>query len=53
MSKLYDVRQIPITFILDQQGRVQYIGTSNEKITQIITTLIVKGEKKSGRVLRE
>ena len=48
MSKLYDVRNIPITFILDQQGRVQYIGTSNEKMTQIITTLIVKGEKKSG-----
>ena len=48
MSKLYDVRNIPITFILDQQGRVQYIGTSNEKMTQIVTTLIVKGEKKSG-----
>ena len=48
MSKLYDVRNIPITFILDQQGRVQYIGTSNEKMTQIITTLIVRGEKKSG-----
>ncbi|MBC8552072.1 MAG: redoxin domain-containing protein [Candidatus Brocadiales bacterium] len=48
MSKLYDVRNIPMTFILDQQGRVQYIGSSNEKMTQIITTLIVKGEKKSG-----
>ena len=48
MSKLYDVRNIPITFILDQQGRVQYIGTSNEKMTQIMTTLVVKGEKKSG-----
>ncbi len=48
MSKLYDVRKIPITFVLDQQGRVQYIGNSKDKITQIVTTLIVKGEKKSG-----
>ncbi len=48
MSKLYDVRNIPITFVVDQQGRVQYIGSSDEKITQVITTLIVKGEKKSG-----
>ncbi len=48
MSKLYDVRNIPMTFIVDQQGRVQYIGSNNEKITQIVTTLIVKGEKKSG-----
>jgi len=48
MSKLYDVRNIPIIFVVDKQGRVQYIGSKNEKITQIITTLIVKGEKKSG-----
>ncbi len=48
MSKLYDVRNIPMTFVMDQQGRVQYIGSNNEKITQILTTLIVKGEKKSG-----
>ncbi len=48
MSKLYDVRKIPITFVLDQQGRVQYIGNSKDKITQIVTTLIVRGEKKSG-----
>ena len=48
MSKLYDVRKIPIIFVLDQQGRVQYIGNSNEKITQIISTLIVKGKEKSG-----
>ncbi len=48
MSKLYDVRNIPITFILDQQGRVQYIGTKKEKMTQVLTTLFVKGEKKSG-----
>ncbi|MHC4269617.1 MAG: redoxin domain-containing protein [Planctomycetota bacterium] len=47
MSKLYDVHQIPIIFVLDQDGRVQYIGNSNEKITQIITTLIVRAEKKS------
>jgi len=45
---LYDVRNIPITFVLDRQGRVQYIGSKNEKITQVLTTLIVKGEKKSG-----
>jgi peroxiredoxin len=48
MSKLYDVRNIPMTFVMDQQGRVQYIGSNNEKMTQILTTLIVKGEKKSG-----
>ncbi len=48
MSKLYDVRNVPITFILDQQGRVQYIGTSNEKMTEILKTLIIKGDKKSG-----
>jgi peroxiredoxin len=48
MSKLYDVRKIPITFVLDQQGRVQYIGNSKDKITQVVTTLIVRGEKKSG-----
>jgi len=47
MSKLYDVRQIPIIFVLDQQGRVQYIGNSKEKIIQIISTLIVRGKKKS------
>ncbi|MCP4267386.1 MAG: redoxin domain-containing protein [Candidatus Brocadiaceae bacterium] len=47
MSKLYDVHKIPITFVLDQSGRVQYIGNSNEKITQVVTTLIVRGEKKS------
>ncbi|NOR65685.1 MAG: redoxin domain-containing protein, partial [Candidatus Scalindua sp.] len=48
MSKLYDVNKIPIIFVLDQQGRVQYIGNSKEKITQVVTTLIVRGEKKSG-----
>jgi peroxiredoxin len=48
MSKLYDVRNIPMTFVMDKQGRVQYIGSSKDKITQIVTTLIVKGEKKSG-----
>ncbi len=48
MSKLYDVRQIPIIFVLDQQGRVQYIGNSIEKITQIVSTLIIRGEKKAG-----
>jgi hypothetical protein len=35
-------------FVLDQEGRVQYIGNSKDKITQIVTALIVKGEKKSG-----
>lgn len=48
MSKLYDVRKIPIIFVLDQQGRVQYIGNSKEKITQIVSTLIARGEKKAG-----
>jgi len=48
MSKLYDVRNIPITFVLDQQGKVQYIGSGKDKITQIVTALIVRGEKKSG-----
>ena len=48
MSKLYDVRNIPMIFVMDRQGRVQYIGSNNEKTTQVITTLIVKGEKKSG-----
>lgn len=48
MSKLYDVRNIPMIFVLDQEGRVQYIGNSKDKITQIVTALIVKGEKKSG-----
>lgn len=48
MSKLYDVNKIPIIFVLDQQGRVQYIGNSKDKITQVVTTLIVRGEKKSG-----
>jgi peroxiredoxin len=48
MSKLYDVRKIPITFVVDQQGKVQYIGVSKDKISQVVTALIVKGEKKSG-----
>ncbi|MCR4289215.1 MAG: redoxin domain-containing protein [Candidatus Scalindua sp.] len=48
MSKLYDVQNIPMTFVVDKQGKVQYVGSSKEKITQIVTTLIVKGEKKSG-----
>jgi len=48
MSKLYDVRKIPIIFVLDQQGRVQYIGNSKDKITQIVSTLIVKGSEKTG-----
>ncbi|GAX62176.1 thiol-disulfide isomerase and thioredoxin [Candidatus Scalindua japonica] len=48
MSKLFDVRQIPIIFVLDQQGRVQYIGNSVDKITQIISTLVVRGDKKPG-----
>jgi peroxiredoxin len=47
MSKLYDVHKIPIIFVLDQNGKVQYIGNSSEKITQIITALIVRSEKKS------
>jgi peroxiredoxin len=47
MSKLYDVHKIPIIFVLDQNGKVQYIGNSSEKITQIITALIVRAEKKS------
>ena len=48
MSKLYDVNIIPIIFVLDQKGRVQYIGNSKEKITQIVSALIVSTEKKSG-----
>ena len=48
MSKLYDVRKIPITFVVDQQGKVQYIGVSKDKIAQVVTALIVRGEKKSG-----
>lgn len=48
MSKLYDVNIIPIMFILDQKGRVQYIGNNKKKIEQIVTTLIVRGVKKSG-----
>jgi len=45
---LYDVRKIPITFVVDQQGKVQYIGVSKDKIAQVVTALIVRGEKKSG-----
>ena len=48
MSKLYDVNRIPIMFVLDQKGKVQYIGNKKEKITQIVTALIVRAEKKSG-----
>jgi len=48
MLKLYDVNIIPIIFVLDQEGRVQYIGNNKEKITQIVTALIVRAEKKSG-----
>ncbi len=48
MSKLYDVNRIPIIFVLDQEGKVQYIGNQKEKITQIVTALIVRAEKKSG-----
>lgn len=47
MSKLYDVHKIPIIFVIDQDGRVQYIGNGKEKITQIVTTLIVNAEKTS------
>ena len=47
MSKLYDVNIIPIIFVLDQKGRVQYIGNSKEKIEQIVSALIVSAEKKS------
>jgi peroxiredoxin len=48
MSKLYDVNRIPIMFVLDQKGKVQYIGNKKEKITQIVSALIVRAEKKSG-----
>ncbi|MGR3301461.1 MAG: redoxin domain-containing protein [Candidatus Scalindua sp.] len=48
MSKLYDVNRIPIMFVLDQKGKVQYIGNKKKKITQIVTTLIVGGEKEFG-----
>lgn len=48
MSKLYDVNIIPIIFVLDQKGTVQYIGNSKEKIEQIVSALIVGAEKKSG-----
>ena len=48
MSKLYDVNRIPIIFVLDQNGSVQYIGNSEKKIEQIVTTLIVRAEQKSG-----
>ena len=48
MSKLYDVNRIPIMFVLDQKGKVQYIGNKKEKITQIVTALIVRAQKKSG-----
>ncbi|KHE93230.1 MAG: redoxin domain-containing protein [Candidatus Scalindua rubra] len=48
MSKLYDVRNIPMTFVVDKRGKVQYVGSSKEKIIQIVTALIVKEEKKSG-----
>jgi hypothetical protein len=35
-------------FVLDQKGKVQYIGNKKKKIEQIVTTLIVRAEKKSG-----
>ncbi|MBS1258182.1 MAG: Thiol-disulfide oxidoreductase ResA [Candidatus Scalindua arabica] len=47
MSKLYDVNRIPIMFVLDQKGKVQYIGNKKKKIEQIVTTLIVRAEKRS------
>ncbi len=47
MSKLYDVNIIPIIFVLDQEGRIQYIGNSNEKIEQIVSALIDRAQKKS------
>ena len=48
MSKLYDVNRIPIMFVLDQKGKVQYIGNGKKKIEQIVTTLIVRADKKTG-----
>ena len=48
MSKLYDVNRIPIMFVLDQKGKVQYIGNKKGKITKIVTALIVRAQKKSG-----
>jgi len=48
MSKLYDVNRIPIMFVLDQKGKVQYIGNKKGEITKIVTALIVRAQKKSG-----
>ncbi len=40
ISKLYNVRKIPVMYVLDQEGKVQYVGTSKKKITRIVTTLL-------------
>lgn len=44
MSKLYDVEKIPMTFVIDQEGRIQYAGDNKEKATQIVTALIARAE---------
>jgi peroxiredoxin len=44
MSKLY-VERIPMTFVIDQKGKIQYIGNSKEKATQIVSALIVRADR--------
>ena len=45
MSKLYNVERIPMTFVIDQKGKIQYIGNSKEKATQIVSALIVRADR--------
>ncbi len=45
ISKLYNVEKIPIMFVLDQEGRIQYIGNDKKKITQVISKLLSRSKQ--------
>jgi peroxiredoxin len=34
-----------MTFVIDQKGKIQYIGNSKEKATQIVSALIVRADR--------
>jgi peroxiredoxin len=45
VSKIYNVEKIPMMFVLDREGRIQYIGNDKKKITQIIARLLSESKQ--------
>lgn len=52
VSKIYNVEKIPMMFVLDREGRLQYIGNDKKKATRIIARLLSESKQDFDPMIR-